>query len=148
MFVSSNRNTTGATCETGTANPSWAPQFTPGARVARSLVFCVPFCSSLFVSFYLAIVFVSTFSIYGVWSPFWYLQTLCKIYIYIYTWTLSEFPNSLALSQPTSNYLTACYKFRHDNYETTSWWRQPYNVWCEGDQFWLRITLVENVMCK
>jgi len=43
-----------------TANPSGAHEFTPslsGVRVARSFVFCVEFCRSLFILFLLAIVF-------------------------------------------------------------------------------------------
>jgi hypothetical protein len=46
MFVSFNINTTGVTCEAGTANASGAPEFTPvfsGVRVARSLVVYVMF---------------------------------------------------------------------------------------------------------
>jgi len=49
--VCNKSNTTGATCGSGTAYPSEAPEFTPsfsGLRVARSLVFCVVFCRSLF----------------------------------------------------------------------------------------------------
>jgi hypothetical protein len=52
-------NTTGATCVTGTAFPSVAPEFTPGfswIRVAQSLVFHVVYCRSLFVLFLLLIV--------------------------------------------------------------------------------------------
>ena len=40
----------------GTANPSGVPEFTPvlsGVHVARSLFFCVVFCSSLFVPFFM-----------------------------------------------------------------------------------------------
>jgi hypothetical protein len=145
IFVSSNRNTTGATCETGTAN---LPEHlsSPPVLVLLDLWFSglrfVVRCLSLFIwPLYLSVLFRFTASD----PPFDIFKRCVR---YIYTWTLSEFPNSLALSQPTSKYLTACYKFRHDYYETTSWWRQPYNVWCEGGQFWLRITLVENVMCK
>jgi hypothetical protein len=45
-------STTGATFGAGTAYPSGVPEFIPcfcGVRVARSLVFCVMFCRSLFV---------------------------------------------------------------------------------------------------
>ena len=42
-------NKTGTTCGTGTAYPSGASQIFSGVRVARSLVFCVMFCKSLFV---------------------------------------------------------------------------------------------------
>jgi hypothetical protein len=48
-------NTTGATCGSGTVYPFGAPEFTTGcsgARVARSLVFCVVISSSLFVPLY------------------------------------------------------------------------------------------------
>jgi hypothetical protein len=43
------------TCGAGTANPSGAPEFTPvfsGVRVARSLLFCIMFCRSLFIRLY------------------------------------------------------------------------------------------------
>ena len=43
-------NTTGATCGAGTTYPSGASEFNldfSGVRVARSLVFCVVFCTSL-----------------------------------------------------------------------------------------------------
>ena len=52
VFVSFNSNTTGVTHGTGTAYPSGALSSTPdfnGVRVARSLVFCVMFCRSLYV---------------------------------------------------------------------------------------------------
>ena len=51
-LVRNRSNTTGATYEAGTAYPSRAPAFTADfseVRVARSLVFCVMFCRSLFV---------------------------------------------------------------------------------------------------
>ena len=44
MFVSFNINTTGVTIGAETANPSWAPEFTPvcsGVRVARHLLFYI-----------------------------------------------------------------------------------------------------------
>jgi hypothetical protein len=47
-----NSKTTSVTCGAGTAIPSGAHEFTPGfseVRVARSFVFCVMFCRSLFV---------------------------------------------------------------------------------------------------
>ena len=72
-FMSFNGNSTGVTCESGTASHSGAPEFTPvfdGVRVARSLVLCVMFCRSLFVLFLLAII-LSHSSIGGLW----YLQT-------------------------------------------------------------------------
>ena len=49
---------TGGTGEAGTAYPSEAHEFTPvfsGIRVARSLIFCVVLCRSLFVLFILVI---------------------------------------------------------------------------------------------
>ena len=52
MSVSFNSNTMGVTSGTGTVNPPGAPELIPdfnGVRVARSLVFCVVFCRSLFV---------------------------------------------------------------------------------------------------
>jgi hypothetical protein len=54
-------NKTGTTCGTGTAYPSGASQMFSGVRVARSLVFCVMFCKSLFVilSFFLLAIVLS-----------------------------------------------------------------------------------------
>ena len=51
MFMLLNSMRTGVTCGAGTAYPSRAPEFTPSfeVHVARSLVFCVMFCRSLFV---------------------------------------------------------------------------------------------------
>jgi hypothetical protein len=51
MFVSLSSNTPGITCGAGTANPSGAREFTTGfieVCVARSLVFYVMYCRSLF----------------------------------------------------------------------------------------------------
>ena len=59
MFVSFNSNTAAVMWDR-TANPSGAHEFTPslsGVRVARSVVFCVEFCRSLFVLCLLAIAF-------------------------------------------------------------------------------------------
>jgi len=50
--------------------PIFIPGFN-GFRVARSLVFCVMFCRSLFIPFLLA----SVLSV-GILVPLWYLQTL------------------------------------------------------------------------
>jgi hypothetical protein len=77
-------NTTGNTCEAGTADPSGAHEFTPvcsGVRVARYLVFCVKFCRSLFVLvfFFSWPMFVCPSSNYGFWLPLWYFQTFLKI---------------------------------------------------------------------
>ena len=54
-------NKTGTTCGTGTAYHSGASQMFSGVRVARSLVFCVMFCKSLFVilSFFLLAIVLS-----------------------------------------------------------------------------------------
>jgi hypothetical protein len=53
-------NTTGTTCGAGIAYPSGAPEYTSDlyseVRVARSLVFYIMFCKSLFVLFLFAIV--------------------------------------------------------------------------------------------
>jgi hypothetical protein len=52
MSVSFNSNTKGNNSGAGTAYPSRTPEIIPGfcgVRVARSLVFCVVFCRSLFV---------------------------------------------------------------------------------------------------
>jgi hypothetical protein len=62
----------------GTTYPSGAPEFTPvffsRIRVARSLVFCVVFCRSLFILFWGQCVVRP--SSYSFWLPLWYLQTL------------------------------------------------------------------------
>ena len=50
MFVSFNSNTIGVTWGARTANPSGSPQVFSGVHVARSLVFYVVFCRSLFLS--------------------------------------------------------------------------------------------------
>jgi hypothetical protein len=50
--VCNKRNTTGATCEAGTAYPSGGPDLLSvlsRVRIVRSLVFCVRFCRSMFV---------------------------------------------------------------------------------------------------
>ena len=55
---------TGTISGAGTAYTSGAPGFTPsfcGVRVARSLVFCVVFCRSLFVFFFLRAIVLSVF---------------------------------------------------------------------------------------
>ena len=52
MFVKFNSTMTGVTCGAETVNPSGTPQLTPGfnwVHIARSLVFCVMLCRSLFV---------------------------------------------------------------------------------------------------
>jgi len=73
-------NARDATCGAGTAYPSGTADqfilFLCGIHVARSLVFCVLFCRSLFVllSFYIGH-FIVCPSIYGFWLPLWYLQT-------------------------------------------------------------------------
>ena len=77
--------TTGATSVAGTAYPSEEPKFSPdfsGVRVTRSLVFCVMFCTSLFVllQFPFCGHSIVRSSIYGFWLPLWYLQT------FLYTW--------------------------------------------------------------
>ena len=94
-------------CGAGTANSSGVlPVFT-GVRVARSLVFCVMFCGSLFVvlSFFLWPLCCLSFdlqllitplvssnfwpltfvvcpsSIYDFWLPLWYLQTFLNLFV-------------------------------------------------------------------
>jgi cadmium resistance protein CadD (predicted permease) len=60
----------------GTLYPSGAHEFVPvfrGVRVARSFVFCVVFCRSLFVLFSFDQCIVCASSINGVLS-LWYLQ--------------------------------------------------------------------------
>ena len=57
-------NKMGTTCGAGTAYPSGAPELTlcfSGSRAARSLVFCIIFCRSLFV--FLTLHFLSFFDI-------------------------------------------------------------------------------------
>ena len=78
MFVSINSNTTDVACRAGTANTSWAPEFTPafsGVRVGRPLVFCLGFCGSLFdlLSFFLFAVVLSVLW-FTAFDALWYLQ--------------------------------------------------------------------------
>jgi hypothetical protein len=51
-----------------------------GVHVARSLVFCVKFCRSLFVLlfFFVRPLCCLSISIDGFWLPLWYLQTFVK----------------------------------------------------------------------
>jgi hypothetical protein len=72
MDIVSLLNTTGAIYGAGTTYHSGAPPVLSGVRVARSLVFYLLCCISLFDTFSMAIVFLS---IYGFWLPLWYLQT-------------------------------------------------------------------------
>ena len=73
-------NTTGVTSGARTAYPSEAPEFTPGfsgVRVARSLVFCVVFCRSLFVLlsfFFWPLCFLSFFDLRILITSLWYLR--------------------------------------------------------------------------
>ena len=72
-------NTMIVTCRTCTASRSGEPLFTliffTGVRVAEPLLFCVMFCTSLFVLFLFGHCIVCP-SIYGFWLPIWYLQTV------------------------------------------------------------------------
>jgi hypothetical protein len=53
-------------------------------RVARSLVFCVVFCKSLFVLFSFDHCIVFRSSIYSFFLSLWYLQTFLLVYCQIY----------------------------------------------------------------
>jgi hypothetical protein len=72
-------NTTGANSGAGTAYPSGAPEFTfQWGSCYSILVLCVCFvdrCLS-FCTFYFGHCVVCSSSIYGIWLPLWYLQTL------------------------------------------------------------------------
>ena len=100
----------GVTCGAGTTHPSGAPEFTPppdfsGVRDARSLIFCVFCCRSLFVllfSFCLLALVLSVLrftvsdylfgfflsfghcivraSIYSFWLPLWFLFVFWPLY--------------------------------------------------------------------
>jgi hypothetical protein len=75
-------NKTGTTCGTGTAYPSGASQMFSGVRVARSLVFCVMFCKSLFVilSFFLLAIVLSVLHRFTAFDyPLRYRQTFLVI---------------------------------------------------------------------
>ena len=64
--------------QAATAYPSEPLEYTSvcsRVRVARSLVFYIVFCISLFVPFFLAIIFVFPSLIFHFWFSFWYLQT-------------------------------------------------------------------------
>jgi hypothetical protein len=83
--------TTGATSGAWTAYPSGAPEFTPvfsGVHVTRSLVLYVCFvdrCLS-FCTFSFGHCVVCSSSIYELWLPLWYLQTLlhtCFSVVYV-----------------------------------------------------------------
>ena len=68
-------NTTGGTCWAGTAYPSRRPEFAPvftGVRVARSVVFCVMLCRSLFVllSFFVSAISLSVLRLTDPGYPF------------------------------------------------------------------------------
>jgi hypothetical protein len=81
--VCSTNNTTGNTSGTGTADQSGAPEFTPvcsGVRVARSLVFCVMFCRSLFILYLLAFDFLIliTLLVSSNFSKQLYIWNRCK----------------------------------------------------------------------
>ena len=76
--VCNKSNTTGETCGAGTDYPSVAPEITlifSGVCVARSLIFYVMFCRSLFVLFIFGHCIDCSSSIYVFWLPPWYLQT-------------------------------------------------------------------------
>jgi len=88
MFASFKSNTTDAPSGTGT-DYSGVHDFTPvfcGVYVAQPLIFCVVFCTSLFV-FFLCFLFVCLFGflkiIYGLWLPIWYLQLFWWFFLLI-----------------------------------------------------------------
>ena len=61
-----------------------------GVCVSRSSVFCVFFCRSLFVSLYIFVPghWVACLSIYGLWLPLWYLQSLLSFPDHLYSFYL------------------------------------------------------------
>jgi hypothetical protein len=72
-------NTTGAICGTGTAYPSWAPDFIPvfsGVGIARSLVFYVMSCRSLFVLLAIALSVLQLTASDHPFGIFWPLRCL------------------------------------------------------------------------
>jgi len=72
MFVSFNSSTKGVTAKPFGAHPDLI-----GVRLARTLAFCVVFCRSMpFCPFSFGHCVVCSSSIYGLWLPIWYLQTL------------------------------------------------------------------------
>ena len=73
-----------------------------GVRVTQSLVLCVVFSKSLFV-----FLFFFCSSIYGFWSPLWYLQTLLKQWLSTHSTnirkhTLTSHLNSLNTKNTTT----------------------------------------------
>ena len=78
MFVSFSSNTTGTTCReqelVTLPEHLSSPQVLSWIRFARSLVFCVVFCRSLFVLLYFFSWSLCCLSF--VWLPLWYLQIL------------------------------------------------------------------------
>ena len=82
----------GATSGAGTANPSGAPEFTPGfsgVRVARSLVLYVCFvdCCLSFCAFSFGHYVVCSSSMYGFWLPLGIFK-LFYIYGYLGKWVI------------------------------------------------------------
>ena len=116
MFVSFNSKRMTVACGTGTANPSGAPEFTLGFSricVARSFIFCVMFCKSLFIllSFFFWSLCCRAFfdsrllitslvscgqcvvwpsSIHGFWLPLWYLVAI--VLSGLLRFTTSDYP--------------------------------------------------------
>jgi len=73
--VSNHSNTTGVTSGAGTVYPFGSPEFTLGfcgVCIARSLVFCVVFCRSLFVPFSFGHCIIGPSPIYRFLLHLWY----------------------------------------------------------------------------
>jgi hypothetical protein len=106
------------TCGAAPADPSGAPKFIPGfseIRVARSSVFCVMFCRSLFV--YPSTITVSDYPFvifydYGLWLPLCYLLRLRFLITPLLssTITVSDYP--FVIFYDYGLWLPLCYLLR------------------------------------
>jgi hypothetical protein len=88
----------------GTAYPSGAPEFIScfrGVRVARSLVFCVVFCSSLFFPFHLVIVLSGLRFMDSDYLPLVSSNSFCRslfVLLSFFIWPLCYLPFDLRIT--------------------------------------------------
>jgi hypothetical protein len=78
LFMSFNRNTTGATGGAGTAHPSGSPEFTPVFQLGSNCSIFSFLCSILYIivcSFSFGHCNVCPSLLCGFWLPLWYLLT-------------------------------------------------------------------------
>ena len=102
IFVSLHSYTVGVTCRAGTANPSGAPDFSPGVEwvhVAQFAVFCVVICRLLFglsfcLFFFVWTLFCLSFHLRLLIIPLCYLQNLLAFTKICFDFVLNLFPPS------------------------------------------------------